>query len=126
MSEISKETLEAFFVETREFTQQAEANFDIDEVCRWSYFFGDTSEQKLTKLGSYLESEGYEPIGFLEAGEEDENPDLIFLRVDMEEKHTVDSLYQRNQTFFALVKEYEVESYEGMDVGPVDEDMVQG
>ncbi|RLV59936.1 ribonuclease E inhibitor RraB [Parashewanella curva] len=121
MSEISKETLEAFFAETREFTQQAEANFNIDEVCRWSYFFGDTSEQKLTNLGSHLESEGYEPIGFIEAAADDENPDLIYLRVDMEEKHSVESLHMRNQEFFALVKEYDIEAYEGMDVGPIDE-----
>ncbi|MGB0893606.1 MAG: ribonuclease E inhibitor RraB [Parashewanella sp.] len=121
MSEISKETLEAFFQETRDFTSQAEANFDIDQICRWSYFFGDSSEKKLTALGSHLESEGYEPIGFIEAEADDENPELIFLRVDMEEKHTVESLDERNHQFFTLVKEFEIECYEGMDVGPIDE-----
>ena len=120
MSEISLDVLKAFFEETRDFTSQHEANFDIDKVCRWSFFFGGSSEQKLTALGSHLESEGYEPIGFIEADEEDDNPDLIYLRVDMEELHTVDTLHKRNQTLFALVKEFDVEAYEGMDVGPVE------
>ncbi len=121
MSEISIEVLEAFFEETREFTSRHEANFDIDQKCRWSYFFGDGSEKKLTALGSRLESEGYEPIGFIEAGEDDDNPDLIYLRVDMEELHTVQSLHQRNQEFYALVKEFDIAAYEGMDVGPAEQ-----
>ena len=121
MSEISIEVLEAFFEETREFTSQHEANFDIDQKCRWSYFFGDSSEKKLTALGSHLESEGYEPIGFIEAEENDDNPDLVFLRIDMEELHTVESLHQRNQEFYALVKEFDIAAYEGMDVGPTDQ-----
>ena len=120
MSEISIDVLEAFFEETREFTSQHEANFDIDKTCRWSYFFGDSSEKKLTALGSRLESEGFEPIGFIEAEEGDENPNLLYLRVDMEELHTVESLHQRNQEFYALIKELDIEAYEGMDVGPTD------
>lgn len=117
---ITKAMVEEFFQETRQFTEDGQATFSIDEVCRWSYYFGDTSEEKLTRLGSFLESEGYEPIGFLEADDEDDDPDTLFLRVDMEELHTVDSLDERNTYFVALVKEYEIASYEGMDVGPVD------
>ncbi|RYV02408.1 ribonuclease E inhibitor RraB [Shewanella sp. OPT22] len=120
VSEISIDVLEAFFVETREFTSQHSANFDIDQKCRWSYFFADSSEKKLTALGSHLESEGYEPIGFIEAEEGDENPELIYLRVDREELHTVESLDKRNKEFYALAKEFDVETYDGMDVGPLD------
>ncbi|MCL1080101.1 ribonuclease E inhibitor RraB [Parashewanella spongiae] len=121
MSEITIEQISEFFEETRQFTQEAKADFDIDKVCRWSYFFGDTDEEKLTKFGSYLESDGYEPIGFIEAEEDDENPELIYLRVDKEELHTVESLDVLNVKLYGLVKEYDIESYEGMDVGPVDE-----
>ncbi len=120
MSEITIDVLESFFEETREFTRDHEANFDIDKKCRWSYYFGDISEQKLTALGSHLESEGYEPIGFIEAEEDDENPDLIYLRVDLEELHTVESLNKRNLEFFDLIKEHNIEAYEGMDVGPIE------
>jgi hypothetical protein len=120
---ITKAMIEAFFEETREFTREGQAKFDIDEPCRWSYYFGDSSEEKLTRLGSYLESEGYEPIGFLEADEEDEDPDTIYLRVDMQELHSVESLHQRNQEFLALVAEYGLASYEGMDVGPLDSEL---
>ncbi len=118
--QITREMLEEFFQNTREFNQGGEAKFDIDSECRWSYFFADTSERKLTDLGSYLESEGYEPIGFIEPAPDDDDPDIIFLRVDKVETHTVDSLDKRNQAFYALAEKYDLVQYDGMDVSEID------
>lgn len=118
--QITRDMLEEFFQNTREFNQGGQAKFDIDSECRWSYFFADTSERKLTEVGTYLESEGYEPVGFLEPDADDEDPDIIFLRVDMVETHTVDSLHERNQAFYALAEKYAIVQYDGMDVGEID------
>ncbi|MCL1099474.1 ribonuclease E inhibitor RraB [Shewanella gelidii] len=118
--QITREALETFFEDTREFTREHDAKFDIDQECRWSFYFADRDERRLTDLGSHLESEGYEPIGFLEADADDDDPDVMFLRVDMVETHTVDSLAKRNAEFYELASEYGILQYEGMDVGEVD------
>jgi hypothetical protein len=34
------------------------------------------------------------------------------------EKHTVDTLHARNQEFYKFAEEHQLESYDGMDVGP--------
>jgi len=38
----------------------------------------------------------------------------------MEEQHTVDGLNARNQELYRFAKEFKLESYDGMDVGPVE------
>ena len=63
---ITLETLRDFFQRTRKLHDGRKAQFDIDAVCRWSFFFVDTDREKLTQVGRFLEDQGYEIIGFLE------------------------------------------------------------
>jgi hypothetical protein len=44
-----------------------------------------------------------------------------FLHVERIEQHTVRSLDLRNQTFYALAEQFELESFDGMDVGAVEQ-----
>lgn len=117
---ITKETLQDFFENTRNLRDEGKAPFDIDDVCRWSYFFVDSDREKLNQVGVFLEDRGYEIVGFLEPEPEDEDQETIYLRADRVEKHTVDSLHERNQELYGIAEQFEVSDYDGMDVGAVD------
>ena len=43
----------------------------------------------------------------------------FFLHVEKEEIHTPLTLHHRNTLFYALAERFEIESYDGMDVGPL-------
>ena len=116
---ITRETLEDFFERTRALYEQGQARFKIDEVCRWSFFFVDRSPSKLEPVADYLDSLGYEIKGFIEPDKTDEAP-VYFLRADRVERHTVDSLVERNNELYATAQKFEVLDYDGMDVGAID------
>lgn len=117
---ITKEILEGFFDDTRKLCDRGEAQFNIDETCRWSFFFVDASQEKLQPVAHHLDALGYEIHGFLEPSESDDNP-VYFLRADRVERHTVDSLNRRNQELYAIASQFGVQEYDGMDVGAIDE-----
>ncbi len=114
---ITKEMIDDFFQHTRELRDEGDVVFDIDDDCRWSYFFTDSDMVKLSELGSFLKKQGYEPIGFLEPPPDNEDQNSITLRLDKVEQHTVDSLYERSEELTELTVKYGVSGYDGMDVG---------
>lgn len=116
---ITKEDLLAYFEQLRNERDAGKTDFDIDHVCRWSYFFTDTVRSNLTRIGLHLEDHGYQIRGFLEAAPDDPNPKTLYIRADRIEKHTVDSLYETNLEFYALVEKMGVLGYDGMDVGAI-------
>jgi hypothetical protein len=116
---ITRDVLEQFFDDTRGLRDRGEAKFDIDQVCRWSFFFVDLSTEKLEPVASYLDSVGYEVVGFLEPDADDESQ-VYFLRADRIEHHTVDSLLARNDQLYEIAARFGVQDYDGMDAGAVD------
>jgi hypothetical protein len=117
---ITKETLQGFFENTRKLRVEEKARFDIDGLCRWSFFFVDKNREKLTAVGRYLEDNGYEVVGFLEPTPKDDDQETIYLRTDRVEKHSVESLDERNRELYAVAERFDVQDYDGMDVGAVD------
>ena len=117
---ISRDQVEDLFERTRSLHKARRASWDIDGICRWSFFFIDSSREKLAQLGRHLEQLGYEVVGFLEPTPEDDDQQTIYLRVDRVEKHSVDSLLARNTEFYALARKFNVADYDGMDSGAVD------
>lgn len=111
---IERATIEDMFDHIR---NNEDAPFDLDSECLWSYFFTDTDQEKLLAACTPLESEGFTVIGFLEPDPEAEGDPVYFLRIDRIEMHTVDSLMELNQWFYALASEYNLLSYDGMEVG---------
>src|SRR5215510_13020156 len=106
--------LEEMFESTR-----TPAKWNIDGVCLWGYFFTDHNRAKLLGAVPTLESMGYRFVSVLQDAQNDDQ-NLLFLHVEREERHTVDTLYARNQELTSLAEEFGLESYDGMDVGPVD------
>lgn len=117
---IDRETLTDLFAHTRQLTADGRAPFDIDQQCRLSFFFVDTDVDRLVRLSDHLQNIGYQVMGLLEPGPEDDDQDTLFLRVDRVETHSIDTLHDRNRQLDEIAVQYGVAAYDGMDVGPVD------
>lgn len=115
---ITRDDLQEMFDSTR-----AKAKWSIDDVCLWGYFFTDHDRDKLLSAAPVLEKMGYRVVGFLEPTPEDDDQNLLFLHVEREELHTVGSLDARNQELYRFADEFGLESYDGMDVGPIDDSL---
>lgn len=96
-------------------------NWNLDEDMLYSYYWVDESVDKLEKLGLFLEKEGYDFIDIFELGDEEtsESTGEYLLHIDKVEKHTPESLAQRNVEFQKLAGEYELASYDGWEFGEV-------
>ena len=117
---ITRQQIVDFFDHTRQLKRDGKAHFDIDRVCRWSFFLIDTDREKLARAGKHLERHGYEVVGFLDPTPDDNDRDTIYLRFDKVERHTPDSLMARNVELYQLAADFDLVDYDGMDVGAVD------
>ena len=86
---ITEEAIRDLFERTRFLRDTGRAKWDIDDICRWSFFFVDTSREKLLRAADELAALGYEVVGMLEPTPDDDDQEAIFLRVDRVEKHSV-------------------------------------
>lgn len=116
---ISHHQIVDFFDRTRQLTRNGQAHYDIDQPCRWSYFVIDADRAKLTQAGRYLQQQGYEVVGFLNPRPED-NQQTVLLRFDRVERHTPESLLARNSELYKLAIDFDLDGYDGMDVGAID------
>jgi hypothetical protein len=96
-------------------------NWNTDEQMLYSYYFVDEDADKLEELGLELEEKGYDFIGVFELGDEetDEATGEYLLHVDKEEKHTPESLAQRNVELQKIADDHEIETYDGWEFGEV-------
>jgi len=109
---ITLENLEQLFAQMRE-----DAPFDPSHELLWGYFFTDSKKEKLRPVRDELVGLGYREVALYLT---DDNS-TYFLHIERVEKHTPDTLNTRNMEFYALAKRHGIDSYDGMDVGPVDE-----
>jgi len=110
---ISKEDMVTLFADMK-----ANAPWDISKPLLWGYFFADADKAKLEKISAELKAKGYQVVGIYDSKPEAEAPALWWLHIEKVEHHTVDTLHARNQEFYKLAEEHQLESYDGMDVGP--------
>lgn len=94
--------------------------WDLSSPLLWGYFFTDSERENLQKSVPGLEAKGYKFVEiFLSEKENPDEPDLWWLHVEKIEIHTPDSLFKRNTELYQFAAENHLESYDGMDVGPV-------
>ena len=94
--------------------------WDLSSPLLWGYFFTDSKRENLQKSVPGLEAKGYKFVEiFLSEKENPDEPDLWWLHVEKIEIHTPDSLFKRNTELYQFAAENHLESYDGMDVGPV-------
>ncbi len=110
-SNSERNKLERTFEETR-----ANAKWSIDGECLSELFFFDPSETKLEAAGKTLVQSGYRfgKISLLKEGTK-----KFMLRVEREEKHTVDSLLRREKELSDFAAAQGIRSYDGWGVGPM-------
>lgn len=110
MADIPLSQLEQMFENMR-----TEAGWDTDQELLWGYFFTDPKPESLRPLQARLEAMGYRFVDLYPTDDHSTH----FLHVERIEVHSPLSLDRRNQELNALADEFGVESYDGMDVGPV-------
>ena len=91
------------------------SKWNTDGDLLWGYFFTDPDPDKLKPVSDILGDDGYRFVDIYET----DNSSTWFLHVERIETHTPASLFQRNSEFYRLAGEFCIESYDGMDVGPV-------
>jgi hypothetical protein len=111
---ITLEALKTMFAGMRADTGHEKWNVDGDLL--WGYFFTDPDPRKLQSLADYLAKNGYHYVNIYPT----DDKRTFFLHVERIEHHTPESLNQRNVEFYKLVKQFHVDTYDGMDVGPVE------
>lgn len=108
---ITLQDLEDMFANMR-----AKTKWDVDGEMLWGYFFTDTDPKKLERVVQPLTNAGCHFVSIYETDDKSTH----FLHVERVEKHTPQTLHARNAEFYKLADEYGLESYDGMDVGPVE------
>lgn len=98
----------------------AETDWDMSQPMLWGHFFTHSSPEALEAAIPRLMEMGLDPVDIFIADKEDENePDLFWLQVQEVRIHTPESLDQRNDEFYVFALREGLDSYDGMDVGPV-------
>jgi hypothetical protein len=112
---ISREQLQEMF---DSMTQKS--GWDMSKDMVWGYFFTDALRPPLERAAQLLASQGYVVVDiYLADKESDRDPDLWWLHVEKVETHTVASLDARNHLLYQFADEQGLDTYDGMDVGPV-------
>ena len=102
-------------------TAKREDGWNLEEEMLYSYYFVDESVEKLEKLGHEIGNRGFEFVDIFELGDEEteEATGEFMLQIDKVEKHTPESLAERNVEFQKLADEHEISSYDGWEFGEV-------
>jgi hypothetical protein len=93
---------------------RAHAPWNADGPLLWGYYFTSRDKHRLEVASQDLAAEGYRIVDIAVR----DDPNIWWLHVEKVEHHTVDSLNDRNQAFYAFAKAKGLDSYDGMDVGP--------
>jgi len=88
---------------------------DINQNLLYGYFFFDKSKQSLEKLQLALVKRSYKFVSIKKLDE-----GQYMLQVEKIEKHTRQSIFQREQQLAQLATAYHIASFDGFDVGNTD------
>jgi hypothetical protein len=87
--------------------------WNVDGPLLWGYFFTDSAPERLRKAGEFLAGKGYRLVGINE-----NEPEFFVLHVERVETHSAETLFARNKELTGVADRFDLESYDGMDVGP--------
>ena len=86
----------------------------------WGYFFTNPTRAPLETAARELAQMGYRVVDiYMSDKEKPTDPDLLWLHVERIETHSVATLHKRNIELTEFAKKWLLDSYDGMDVGPV-------
>jgi hypothetical protein len=93
--------------------------WDMGGPMLWGYFFTDRSREKLEALVPELEGLGYRFVKLFMPDLDKGRDPYFFLHVEKEEVHSPATLHARNAELYAFARLHGLDSYDGMDVGPI-------
>ena len=112
---IDREALEEMFENIAE-----RGEWDMSSPMLWGYFFTNHDQAALRAAVPSLQADQYEFVEiYLSEKDEPSDEDLWWLHVQRVEVHTVDTLAARNEQLSEFASRHDIDSYDGMDVGPV-------
>jgi hypothetical protein len=111
MDTITLEQLKELFAGLR-----AQTSWNVDGEMLWGFYFTSKTASKLESVAETLSQGGYTVAGI---SPDEDNKETQVLRVERVETHTPESLFVRNQQLESLATEFELDTYDGMDVNPV-------
>lgn len=112
---IELDQLEEMFANITENTE-----WNMSSNMLWGYFFTHHEPTKLEEAKIELTNKGYRFVKIFVSDKEDENePDMFWLHIEKEEVHTPKSLDTQNNDFYTFAHNFGLDSYDGMDVGPI-------
>ena len=114
-SPISRDKLEWMFANIHK-----NMKWDLSHDMLWGYFFTNRSRQPLDSAAKDLAKQGYRVVDvFLSVKDRPTDSDLWWLHVERVETHSIESLDKRNTELAVFAQRHALDSYDGMDVGPV-------
>ncbi|TDU66048.1 regulator of ribonuclease activity B [Prosthecobacter fusiformis] len=113
---ITLEMLQKMFVNISEKT-----DWDMTSEMLWGYFFTHHEPGALEVARDLLVEQGYRFVNIYQLEEEDPNaPRPWWLHLEKEETHTPASLDVRNDELYQFAYDQGLDSYDGMDIGPIE------
>jgi len=98
-----------------------QGRWDMSKPMLWGYFFTHREPKQLQAIVPALQGLDYEFVDIFQSKKDDPaKPDLWWLHVQRVEIHSVESLFARNEQLSEFAEEHQLDSYDGMDVGPPD------
>ena len=105
------------------FSEMQAEGVDTESEMLWGYYFADPAIEKIEAVVAELESLGFEFVEIFQTTPDDEKEEEFYvLHVERLESHTVDSLDKLNQQLAAFASSHGLDSYDGMDVSPLEEE----
>ena len=99
---------------------------DVTQPLLWGYYFTNDAEEGLKKAAEVLAGQGYTVVDLYESDfdeEEEADPEAAWwLHVEKVEVHTPESLFARGEELEQLAEDLGLTSYDGMDVGDIEEE----
>nr|KNY38446.1 hypothetical protein AKG93_25165 [Vibrio harveyi] len=112
---ITVDQLEEMFENIRQNT-----SWTLSKPMLWGYFFTHNEPTKLNEVSLKLEQQGYTVVGIYQADKARQtDEDIFILHVEKVEIHDVSSLDKRNDDLYLFANLENIDSYDGMDIGPV-------
>ena len=120
MDEIPGKTITLAALEEMFQNIQENTDWDTSEDMLWGYFFTHHEPSKLEAAKEYLTDKGYNFVGIYIGDKDDASaPDIYWLHVERIETHTSKTLDARNDELYIYANEVGIDSYDGMDIGPI-------
>lgn len=98
-----------------------ESDWDLTKPLLWGHFFTHSDPEVLERVVPLLMEKGLMPVNiYLSDKDSEDEPDLYWLHLEDIRLHTPESLDQRNDELYLFAHQEGLDSYDGMDVGPVE------